>query len=259
MELIIAREVICDWNARHGFEQKQILLPLYGEGARDSLSTDLLVAFFCASQGKPSDHTARDTGTDIEKQLQAGRPALIYFSEARNDFAGINELQEQELSEYKKRYAWRATIDSYGDEKEFRAKFARQLETMVGTHGQFKADALIPSAVPTSKPEPIVARELSKCAQTLLSEACEDFEAYIGRIKLGNTLKIQANGKQLVNQNDPDAAVMWDAAFQELLSGGFIRESGCNGQLFQISSKGFDFLKSIGKTPVGEIGYLGGM
>jgi hypothetical protein len=39
----------------------------------------------------------------------------------------------------------------------------------------------------------------------------------------------------------------------------FIRDAGCNGQLFQISTKGFDFLKTIGKTPVGYIAELGGM
>jgi hypothetical protein len=100
---------------------------------------------------------------------------------------------------------------------------------------------------------------LSPWAQTILIEACDDFEAYIGRIKAGGTLKIQANGKQLVEQNDPAAAAKWESAFQELLSGEFIRDAGCNGQLFQISTKGFAFLKSIGKTPVGYIAELGGM
>ena len=90
-------------------------------------------------------------------------------------------------------------------------------------------------------------------------EACDDFEAYIGRIKIGSTLKIQANGKQLVEQDNPATAAKWESAFQELLAGGFIRDAGCNGQLFQISTKGFDFLKTIGKTPVGYIAELGGM
>ena len=86
---------------------------------------------------------------------------------------------------------------------------------------------------------------MSPWAQTILIEACDDFEAYIGRIKVGNTLKIQANGKQLVEQNDPAAAAKWDGAFQELLEGDFIHDAGCNGQLFQISARGFDFLKTI--------------
>jgi len=76
---------------------------------------------------------------------------------------------------------------------------------------------------------------------------------------VGGMLKIQANGKQLVEQGDPATVAKWDGAFEELLAGGFIRDAGCNGQLFQISAKGFDFLKSLGKSPVGYIAELGGM
>ena len=100
---------------------------------------------------------------------------------------------------------------------------------------------------------------LSECAKTILSEACDDFEGYIGRTKVGAMLKIQANGKQLVEPGDPAAVVRWDAAFNELLSGAYIRDAGYNGQLFQITPKGFEFLKTIGKAPVGYIAELGGM
>ena len=91
------------------------------------------------------------------------------------------------------------------------------------------------------------------CAQSILVEACDDFEAYVGRIKIGTTLRIQANGKQLVDQQDACSIEKWDSAFHELLANDFIHPAGGNGQLFQISTKGFDFLKSIGKSPVGYI------
>ena len=128
-------------------------------------------------------------------------------------------------------------------------------------HAGFRID--LPSGkVEDSKPTvavPIPEKKLSDRAVTLLSEACEDFEAYIGRHKIGSTLKIQANGKQLVRQGDADDAVKWDNAIEELLSGAFIHDVGYNGQLFQITSKGFAFLKSIGKSPVGYIAEMGGM
>lgn len=258
MELIIAREVICEWNALHALERKQILLPLYGEGARAGSPADMLVAFFPASQGTPDEQAVRDTGGEIEKHLKAGRPALVYFSGARADFAAASVAQEKEWNDLKRRYESRTAVDSYGDEKEFRAKFSRQIDTILDAHGHFQDNkASAPVAAPAPPPEP--ERELSSHARTLLSEACEDFEAYIGRIKIGNTLKIQANGKQLVDPAKPEMIATWDAAFGELLTGGYIRDAGCNGQLYQISTKGFDFLKSIGKTPVGYIAEMGGM
>jgi hypothetical protein len=248
MELIIAREVIGEWNAHHALERKQILLPLDGEGIPSRLPADLLVAFFSIFQGTPDEQALRDAGGEIEQHLQAGRPALIYFSGARADFAATGVAQEKEWGDLRRRYESRAVVDSYGDEKEFRAKFSRQIDTIIGTHVYFRDQATAPP------PE----RELSGLARTLLSEACEDFEAYISRIKVGNTLKIQANGKQLVDPAKPELIATWDAAFEELLVGGYIRDAGCNGQLYQISTKGFDFLKSIGKTPVGYIAEMGG-
>lgn len=256
MEFIIAREVICEWNAAHALEQKRIFLPLDGKGSKTS-SPDLLVAFFCSSPGGSIEQEPGGIEEEIEDHLRVVKPVLIYFSEARVDLKGAHVLQSGVLEEFKKRYMT-ATVDSYGDDKEFRAKFARHLEVTVTTHEHFKTTA----AAPITAPLPLDPRRtgpLTPWAQKILIEACDDFEAYIGRIKIGGTLKIQANGKQLVEQSTPEAVAKWESAFEELLSGGYIRDAGCNGQLFQISPKGFEFLKTIGKTPVGYIAELGGM
>jgi hypothetical protein len=254
MELTIARDVIGEWNARNALGQKRILLPLVGE--RDAAPVDLLIAFVCGKAGTPG-----GSETEIEKQLQSGKPALVYFSEGRDDLSGGQVLPVRALEEFKKRVA-AAVVDSYGDEKELRAKFARQLDATISAHAHFKAEepdlSEVLPALPDVEPVPAAA-PLSACAQTILSEACDDFEAYIGRIKAGGMLRIQANGKQLVEQNDPATIAKWDNAFNELLAGQYIRDAGCNGQLFQISEKGFDFLKTIGRTPVGYIAEMGGM
>jgi hypothetical protein len=255
MELIVARDVIARWNTTHALAGKRILLPL-GEDVAGDADHDLLIEFFCGAT-VPSEANAAAAEEEIESQLRHGRPALIYFSDARADFRGADVLQSAALEEFKKRHMT-ATVDSYGNEKEFRAKFAKQLEVVVETHEHFKCGAI----TPVTEPKPLDPRRtgpLSPWAQTILVEACDDFEAYIGRTKMNGTLRIQANGKQLVEQTDPESLAKWEDAFDELLSGGYIRDAGCNGQLFQISPKGFDFLKTLGKTPVGYIAELGGM
>jgi len=260
MELTIVREVIAQWNASHAWEQKRILLPLDGEGSGACAMGDMLIAFFCGATESSSEQAAAFEA-QVEKQVSNGHPALVYFSEARTDLAALQESPGKAMNEFYKRYPT-AAVDCYGDEKELRAKFARQLEATVANHVHFKtetpdlSDILPPISV---EPPPPVPKALSMCAQTILVEACDDFEAYIGRIKAGGMLRIQANGKQLVEQNDPATIAKWDSAFEELLTGGFIRDAGCNGQLYQISPKGFDFLKSIGKSPIGYIAEMGGM
>ena len=255
-ELFIAREVMARWNARHTLGEKRILLPLDEECECPSTSNDLLVAFFCNSS-RDLNPVLGNAEMEIEKQLKGGKPALIYFSDARVDLTGHPMPEGRALEDFKKRYA-AATIDSYADEKEFRAKFTQQLEAIINGHPFFQAAKVeSPAAAPAKVPVPDA--PLSSCAREILVEACDDFEAYIGRIKVGTMLRIQANGKQLVEPQDAATIAKWDSAFHELLAGEYIRGAGLNGQLFQISTKGFAFLKTIGKTPVGYIAEMGGM
>ena len=253
MELTIVRDAIREWNAHNAWEQKRVLLPLDCDAAM--AAPDLVIAFFC---GAPNERAAASEA-EVERQVQSGRPALAYFSDGRAELTEEPSSPGRAMHEFAKRYPT-AAVDSYGDEKELRGKFARQLDVTIGNHIHFEPEASALAEVIPALPEPEpVPKALSMCAQSILVEACDDFEAYIGRIKVAGMLKIQANGKQLVEQQDPATIEKWDSAFQELVANDFIHNAGGNGQLFQISSKGFDFLKSIGKSPVGYIAELGGM
>ena len=251
MELTIVRDAIREWNAHLTLQQHRVLLPFDGEG--EPVSADMVVAFFCGA----ANERAAALEAEVEKQVQAGHPALVYFSEGRADLTGGPQSPGRAMNEFAKRYPT-AAVDSYGDEKDLRAKFARQLDITVANHVHFKPDSHESLEAVPMPPRP-VPKALSMCAQSILVEACDDFEAYVGRVKIGNMLRIQANGKQLVDQQDACTIEKWDSAFEELLANDFIHPAGGNGQLFQISTKGFDFLKSIGKSPVGYIAELGGM
>lgn len=259
MESIIAREVMAGWNAHHALEEKRILVPLDEEEKPDPRGTDLLVSFFCDSPASGPSSSSDEAEAEIEKQLKGGKPALIYFSEARDGLAGHPMPEGHGLVDFKKRFA-AAMIESYANEKELRAKISQQLEAMMCGHNYFKpaepaSTLTAQAAAPESKPD----APPSEYAQVILFEACDDFEGYIGHVKTATQLRIQANGKQLVEPQTPENIAKWDAAFHELLSNGYIRDAGFNGQLFQISAKGFAFLKTIGRNPVGYIAELGGM
>jgi hypothetical protein len=257
IEASLACAVVQDWNAAHALSEKMVLLPLVeGDSAAPC---DVLIAFLHAAPGTPM-----ETGTierEIDGHLARKKPAFIYFSEARVALARAGDRTEQE---FKTRYAGQAVIDSFNDEKEFRAKFAQQLESTVRSHSSFHSgngEGASPS-LPLAEPLPDVPRPapagVSDLAQKLLVTACEDPEAYIGRHRDGDTLKLQANGEQLVEPGDAVLAAKWEAAFQELLGGGYIRDAGCHGRLFQISARGFDYLlRELGKAPVGYIAELG--
>jgi hypothetical protein len=258
IEGVIAREVIAEWNSDHGWEQKKVLVPVCGSEAdsNDKNCCDLLVAFFCTSLGAPSDETARLPDLAIDRQVKAGRPALVYFSQGRVDFAGADAEETRTLEEFKKKYPAEAGIDSFSDEKEFRAKFAQQLDATVSRHLHFQSAvhgaAVIPAVV--AEPHP-AAPVYSKEAQVLLMNACDDPEAYLARTDDSRGLKIQVNGRQFVEAGKPESAAMWKGAFEELIAHGLVRNAGYN--LFQVSAKGFEFLETLGKYPIGYIAELG--
>jgi hypothetical protein len=259
MEAAMACDVIRDWNSVHALSEKIVLLPLAQGNAAGSSPSDVLIAFLHAAPGAPI-----ETGTmeqEIGSYLERKRPVFVYFSEARVAFARSGECCEGTLQHFKERYAGQAVVDSFNDEKEFRAKFAQQLEATLRSHPGFNVTPAKETPAFAEEPKPDEPKPapagVSELAQKLLIEACADPEAYIGRFKDGPVLKIQANGQQFVEQGNPAAIEKWEAAFNELLGGGHIRDAGCHGRLFQISAKGFEYLKTLGHAPVGYIAELG--
>jgi hypothetical protein len=248
----MACDVIREWNAAHALRDHKVLLPLTEAMPQPC---DMLVAFLHPTPGAPMETME----LEIESYLADKKSVFIYLSEARTAFGHATTHEDAELC--KSRYAGRAVVDSFSDEKEFRARFAQQLESTL---------QLVPNLVPTTPPEPLpdaepvkaapapaMSAEISELALKLLFAACDDPEAYIGRLKDGATLKIQANGQQFVPPGDSAAAAQWEAAFQEILDRKYVRDAGCHGRLFQISTEGFAFLKTKGKSPVGYIAELG--
>ena len=258
----MAFDVIREWNALHALRDHKVLVPLSDSAAAPC---DMLVAFLHPTPGAPMETMEIEIGS----YLTGARPVFIYLSEARTAFGHAGATHEDaELC--KSRYAGRAVVDSFKDEKEFRARFAQQLEAALQRVPSLapcqppeplpddESDSRSTAAAPAAAlPSPAPAAEVSPLARQLLFAACDDPEAYIGRLKDGSTLKIQANGQQFVPPGDAAAIDQWEAAFRELLDRGYIRDAGCHGRLFQISTEGFAYLKTQGKSPVGYIAELG--
>jgi hypothetical protein len=262
MEASMTCDVVREWNTVHALRDHKVLLPL-SEGA-PTAGCDMLVAFLHPTPGAPMETMEME----IESYLADRKPVFIYLSEARTAF-GHPGATHEDAELCKSRYAGRAVVDSFKDEKEFRARFAQQLEATLQLVPNLAPTAppdVLPDAepdssqttqVPATASSPSPQAEISELARQLLFAACDDPEAYIGRLKDGNTLKIQANGQQFVPAGDTAALAQWEAAFQEIFDRQFIRDAGCHGRLFQISPEGFAFLKTKGKSPVGYIAELG--
>ncbi len=224
----IAREVLGDWNAAQAWRERKAFLFLSPETGEEE--PDLLLVLCPVSP--------RASG--VERQLRAGRPALVFFSEARDGFAaGDGEA----LREFRRHYPAETIVEPFRDEKELRAKLAQQLETLVRYHPHFRTGAEISAVVPEPHP---AAPEYSKAAQALLMNACDDPEAYLARRKEGGSVKIQVNGRQFVEEGDPGSAEQWGEAFEELLAAGLIRDAATTGSSSRFRRRASSFSRRWG-------------
>jgi hypothetical protein len=93
----IARDVIFAWNDVNSAHRKTVLMPVgwethsspeLGSTAQDLINEriladcDLLVGIFWTRLGTPTESSASGSAEEIERHVQAGKPAMVYFSTA---------------------------------------------------------------------------------------------------------------------------------------------------------------------------------
>ncbi len=109
-----ARDVLRDWNVVHSEDKAIVLMPIGWDthvtpeiGGRPQAiinkqilqGCDVLVAIFWTRLGSPTGVSASGTVEEIEEHLQAGKPAMIYFSDAPVRLDSVDEAQYQLLRE----------------------------------------------------------------------------------------------------------------------------------------------------------------
>src|ERR1700674_1053976 len=115
-ERLLLRDVIHDWNSVHSEKEDIVLLPTGWEshsspsmGDRPQAiinkqvlaDSDLLIAVFWTRLGSPTGKARSGTVEEIEEHLQAGKPAMIYFSSAPVVPESIDQEQYKTLLKFK--------------------------------------------------------------------------------------------------------------------------------------------------------------
>lgn len=251
------REVIHEWNAVHSRSRKIVLLPTGWEthsapemGAAPQTiinkqildKCDLLVGVFWTRVGTATTDYASGTVEEIEKHVESGRPAMLYFSNQPAALDTVDPDQYRQLRDFKSSCQRRSLYEGYEDLTEFRNKFARQLQIIINENETFKTSdeaatelAVFEKALPS----------LSSEAQTLLKEACADSHGSIMHIRYIGGTDIQTNGKNLVTSQSPRELAKWEGALNELLELEFIARRGVKGDTYQVTNQGYTFADTL--------------
>lgn len=257
-ERSIIRDVVYEWNAVHSNARKIVLLPIGWEshsspemGASPQAiinhqilgKCDLLIGVFWTRIGTATDDYASGTIEEIERHIESGKPAMLYFSSQPVAMDTVDLEQVARLKAFKESCRSRGLYESYDSHSDFKAKFYRHLQLKINEHPLFKAaeDEVI-AKVSESK---IQLPSLSSEARVLLKEASLDPHGTILYVRYIGGIDIQTNGKNVIPSGERREVAKWEQALDELTDMGLVVARGNKGEMFEVSNLGYQIADMI--------------
>lgn len=262
----IIRQVINEWNIVNAENRKIVLMPIASDthatpemGDRPQAiinsqllkDVDLLVAVFWTRLGTPTGVAPSGTVEEIQKHLEAGKPALIYFSSEPVRPDSVDNEQYSALRAFKESLRLTGLFEEYEDLSEFETKFSRHLgQTVIK---RFVTDAAALLDLPEAPPRPPAPR-LTPAAHELLHEAVQDTNGMIMRLQSLQGTHVQTNRKEFVQARSPQESAKWRSAVDELRRLGLVEDRTGKGEVFFVTGAGYeaDNLLLRADRPVGD-------
>ncbi len=259
----IIRKVIYEWNETNSSKEKVVLLPVgwethgspaVGDRAQAILNKeilepcDLLIGVFWTRIGSSTGKAVSGTVEEINRHTDAGKPAMIYFSEKPAQLSKIDLEQYHRLKEYQKEIQGKALTESYDNTREFKDKFRRQLAHTINEHEYFQPetgndhDALEDDT--SSARETMII--LSSEAIQLLRETASG-DGVVLKVLSMQGMSVLANGKNFIEPNNPRSRAVWEEAVNQLENHGLIKDRSYMGEFFDITAEGYRVVDQLEK------------
>ncbi|MFD5854314.1 DUF4062 domain-containing protein [Cytobacillus pseudoceanisediminis] len=257
-ERSIIRDVIYEWNAIHSQSRNIVLLPIGWESHSSPemgdtpqgiinkqvlLKCDLLVGVFWTRLGTKTREFESGTVEEIERHIQSGKPAMLYFSSQPVAVDTVDLEQVKLLKEFKDSCQKRGLYEQYDSHTDFKNKFFHHLQLKLNEHELFSSVGKdsISDIIESRTTLPSLTSE----AKILLKEASSDEHGNILLLRhMGGTL-IQASGKVLIDSDERREVAKWEGAIQELLGKELLVERGHKGEMFEITNLGYQIADMI--------------
>ncbi|HZG45671.1 MAG TPA: hypothetical protein VEZ41_05325 [Allosphingosinicella sp.] len=247
-----ARAVINTWNYINSLSSNVVLIPVGWEthsapdlaGRAQELindrvlaDCDLLVGIFWTRLGTPTGNSASGTVEEIERHLDVGKPAMVYFSTKPVALDSVNLDQYKALKDFKTWCEGKGLIETFDDLNDFRDKFTRQLQLLMNQNS-YLSDIVSAEApvAPIAQPEQ---PQLSAEARELLVHAVSDPSGIIMKIATLGGRYIQTNGQTFGDPRDRRSGALWEYALEQLVNLGLVIERGLKGEMFEVTQPGY--------------------
>jgi hypothetical protein len=254
-EVKIAYEVVHAWNNINAEDKKVVLIPIgWGTHSAPSMDdsaqaiinsqvlakADLLIAIFWTRLGTETAKFDSGTVEEIEQNISAKKPTLVYFSSKNAPPRLGNTKQFKNLEKFRKNLESRGLYWSFDSETQFRELLSRQLgQTII----QYIAEK---PSIPTSAAEsPKPSLDISEDARELILQASQDENGYIHYRHQFGGRSLLTNGRNFTEDQTPRIQARWEAVLQQLEDNGLIESRGAKREAFKVTDKGYGFVESI--------------
>lgn len=266
-ERAIIRDVLHEWNDIHSSVNNVVLLPVgwethsspeLGQPAQVLINErilkkcDLLVAVFWTRVGTPTLEEKSGTIVEIKKHIDAGKPAMVYFSSAPVAPEALDAQQYSELSAFK---AWckpKGLINSYENIEQFSNDFRRHIQIIINDNeyisnviSELSSNEYTENSI-NDYVEPEIIDSLNKDAINMLIAASDDPSGEIIKLPFIGGMLIQSNSIQFVeSRNNPREVARWEAALSQLVQYNLVEAKGYKGQMFRVTALGYEIADKI--------------
>ncbi len=259
----IIRAAIHDWNDVNGASSKIMLTavgwethssPELGTRPQDLINSrllgdcDLLVGVFWTRLGTPTGEAASGSVEEIERHVNAGRPAMIYFSSQPIAPDSIDPGQYAALKQFKATCRKQGLIEEYANLDEFRAKLAKQLQAALNNSPYLssiiESHSKAPSVDVVSTGGEADAIQLSDEAAELLRAAAATKDGSIYKLKYLGGASIRA-GEAVFGTSLGRERARWDAALEELVQLELVAPVGYKGEIFEMTHRGWQVVDAL--------------
>jgi len=262
----IARETIQKWNELHS-ENTGIVLQAIGweTHAYSSMNdraqcllnkqilqdADFLVGIFWTRIGTPTGGHESGTLEEIQEHIDAGKPAMICFSDQPVQMGSVEQEQYNKLMDFKKECYGKGLVSNYDTLEAFKTilsdaliRRANNKEPFIGfcksiNESVIGFDNNSTVGVENSTPS------LSDDAKELLLEASNDPSGDIMSLSYLGGATIQTNGRNFLTDNTPREKARWEAALNQLIEESLVENIGHKGEIYQVTHSGYQMADQL--------------
>lgn len=258
----IAKNTMHKFNEMYSYTHQVVVLPItwethsrpaVGEHPQTILNeqlltqSDLLVGIFGSKLGTPTREFLSGTLEEIEKHIENGGQAMIYFSNASiprdADLDQVKKLQEFQKKIYSDQSNFPALVATFDDAEDFQEKFNTHLFRTIIESGKFFDKDLQISAEEFQQNIEESKITLSEEAEFLIQKGSASGE--IMRLRVMEGTIIQAGGEVINHIGNKRDEAKWESALEELIDFNFLRDPKGKGEIYRLTKDGFDYADSL--------------